>query len=177
MLRNYSVLQFKDGVDELVKKTDVAAATRDNGVDLSLVPRFVAYEDIFDAIRKVHVNAEGHSGFRKTHIQCSHFYSNISREICKYYTDACHCTLDRKHHSKPESIKPILSTSFNSRGQVDLVDMSAYKDPIMPEGKYIMHYQDHHDKMSYVRVLTEKTPKAVAKELFLLFMYQVSSKN
>jgi hypothetical protein len=66
---------------------------------------------------------------------------------------ACSCQLDHKYPSKPGYVKPIISSTFNSRGQVDLINMIAY-----PYGPYtwILHYQDIHDKMSYLCAMENK---------------------
>jgi hypothetical protein len=82
---------------------------------------------------------------------------------------SCTCQLDRKHPGKPDDVKPIISSSFNSRGQVDLINMTAYPDGNM---RWILHYQDHHDKMSYLRALPDKEAKTVALELLPLFLMQ-----
>ena len=50
-------------------------------------------------------------------------------------------------------MKPILSADFNSRGQVDLVDIQSVPDN---EYKWIMHYQDHFTKFSVLRPLKSK---------------------
>jgi hypothetical protein len=48
--------------------------------------------------------------------------------------------LRRRGQFKGVVVRPILSSAFNSRGRVDLVDMQS-----MPDGIYrsIMNYQDH----------------------------------
>jgi len=47
--------------------------------------------------------------------------------------------------------------------------MTAYPDGDM---KWILHYQDHHDKMSYLRAMPNKEAKTVALELLPLFLMQ-----
>jgi hypothetical protein len=53
--------------------------------------------------------------------------------------------LDCKHPSRPDDMRPTISSTFNSRGHVGLINMTAYT-----HGPYIwtLHYQVHHDKMS-----------------------------
>jgi len=67
-------------------------------------------------------------------------------------------------------VRPILSSSFNSRGHVDLVDMQSMADGIY---KFIMNYQDHLTKFCVVENLTSKRAAEVAYKLltsvFLLF--------
>lgn len=63
-------------------------------------------------------------------------------------------------------VKPITSKDFNSRGQVDLIDMQS-----MPDGefKWILVYQDHLTKFCVLRPLPNKTAAGVAKELHAIF--------
>jgi len=50
-------------------------------------------------------------------------------------------------------MRPILSSSFNSRGQIALVDMQSMSDG---NYKFIMNYQDHLTKFCVVESLTSK---------------------
>ena len=69
--------------------------------------------------------------------------------------------------SKGLVVKPLLSKDFNSRGQVDLVDMQS-----MPDGdfKFIMHYQDHLTKFSVLWALTSKRALEVGFQLLDIFL-------
>jgi len=67
----------------------------------------------------------GHSGIRKTENAVKQHYVNIARAMVERFIACCNCQLDRKHPSKPDDIKPIISSTFNSRGQVDLINMMA----------------------------------------------------
>ncbi len=82
---------------------------------------------------------------------------------------ACSCKLDHKQTTKPDDIRPIISRSFNSRGQVDLINMSATPDSPY---NWILHYQDHHDKMSYLCAIGNKQASTVALKLLPLFLQQ-----
>jgi hypothetical protein len=74
-------------------------------------------------------------------------YKNVTRDVLNLLKEMCEeCQLKKeKIASKGLVVKPLLSKDFNSRGQVDLVDMQS-----MPDGdfKFIMHYQDHLTKFS-----------------------------
>jgi hypothetical protein len=80
------------------------------------------------------------------------------------------CQLRRRGQFKGVVVRSILSSSFNSRGHVDLVDMES-----MPDGIYssIMNYQDHLTKFCVVESLTSKRAAVVAYKLltsvFLVF--------
>jgi hypothetical protein len=165
MRRDYAVISFGQHYS-VVKGRDVSGKVQ---VDISYLPRYCCYEDLFMAIHKCHVEHEGHSGIRKTEITMKQHYNNTSRAMIEKFIATCNCQLDRKHPAKPDDVKPIISSTFNSRGQVDLINMTAYPDGNM---KWILHYQDHHDKMSYLRALPDKEAKTVALELLPLFLMQ-----
>lgn len=60
----------------------------------------------------------------------------------------------------------MLSKYFNSRGQVDLVDMQSMSDG---DFKFIMHYQDHLTKFSVLRAFTSKRALEVGFQLLDIF--------
>jgi hypothetical protein len=60
---------------------------------------------------------------------------------------ACSCQIDHRQTMKPDDVRPIISSSFNSRGQINLINKAETPDPPYT---WILHYQDHHDKMSYL---------------------------
>ncbi|XP_049885717.1 KRAB-A domain-containing protein 2-like [Pectinophora gossypiella] len=64
-------------------------------------------------------------------------------------------------------MKMKLSDSFNYHGKVDFIDMQ-----LIPNGNYkwILHYQDHTTKFSFLRPLTSKRKEEVAFELLKLFL-------
>jgi hypothetical protein len=53
-------------------------------------------------------------------------YANISREVIKTFLKLCeHCTLKKKRSELSKLvIKPVRSSDFSSRGQVDLIDQT-----------------------------------------------------
>jgi hypothetical protein len=114
--KHYSLVRFKD----VVGKTTI---------DISTVPRYVCYEELYDAIHQRHINQEEHSGIRKTEYATKRHYVNVSRTMVEKFIAACSCQLDRKQTTKPDDVRPIISSSFNSRGQVDLINMAATPDP------------------------------------------------
>ena len=63
--------------------------------------------------------------------------------------------------------KPIISCELNDRGQVDLINYESFKDG---EYCYVMHYQDHLTKYSWLRALKSKTAAEVAYNLYLIFV-------
>ncbi len=92
---------------------------------------------------------------------------NISRTMIKNFIASYQ--LDRRHPAEPDDVKPIISSTFNSRGQVDPINMKAY-----PEGKMklIFDYQDRHEKMNYLHTMPKGEAKSIALELVPLFLIQ-----
>jgi hypothetical protein len=86
--QHYSLIMSKDviGKDE---------------IDVSTVPHYCCYKDLFHSIRKCHIDDMGHSGIRKTENAVKQHYVNITRAMVERFIACCHCQLDRKHPSKP----------------------------------------------------------------------------
>jgi hypothetical protein len=82
---------------------------------------------------------------------------------------ACSCQLYHKHPLNPDYVKPIISSSFNSSSQVDLINMSANPDPPY---NWILHYRDHHDKMSYLCAIESRKASTVDLKLLPIFLQQ-----
>ena len=96
-------------------------------------------------------------------------YANISCDMLKLYKDLCtECLNKRKRPTTTGTVvHPIVTNEFNSRAQVDLVDMQA-----MPHGQYkwIMVYQDHLTKYCLLRPLSSKRASEVAYHLLDIFL-------
>jgi hypothetical protein len=65
--------------------------------------------------------------------------------------------------SHPEGITPLLSKTFNDRGQMDLIDMQSN---IYDGMTWILHYQDHLTKFSYIRPLQNKQVNTKKKKIY-----------
>ncbi|GFU16239.1 SCAN domain-containing protein 3 [Trichonephila clavipes] len=61
----------------------------------------------------------------------------------------------------------IVSRDFNYRGQVDLVELQSIPDR---NYKWLLHYQDHTTKFSFLRPLTSKRAIEVALEQLKIFL-------
>ena len=130
----------------------------------------MSQEGIFDVLYECHVEKLGHAASEKMAKNLAKKYENISRNMCDVFYKLCPtCALNKKVPGKAEAIRPIISTTFNSRGQVDLIDMQAI--PIRCF-KWILHYQDHLTKFSYLRAIINKTAVCVAQELLDIFLMQ-----
>ena len=94
-------------------------------------------------------------------------YCNITRDIVMKFISFCKpCKEKQNLQTKGFVSKPILSKEFNSRGQVDLIDMQSqsYNDY-----KFIMTYQDHLTKFTILNALRTKTAEEVAINLLNIF--------
>ncbi|XP_063599483.1 SCAN domain-containing protein 3-like [Penaeus indicus] len=98
-------------------------------------------------------------------------YANIIKEALALFKSYCITCQEKRKRNKTAGVvvKPLLSSEFNSRGEVGLVDMQS-----LPQAqfKWIMVYQCHLTKSAMLRALTSKTDGEVAFQLpdmFLLF--------
>jgi hypothetical protein len=109
--------------------------------------KVVAYKDIFDKIDSIHKKGQG--GIGNTYKALANEYANISVKFVRVFFELCTVCLKKnvKARSKKVVVKPIISTEFMHRGQVDLIDFQS-----MPDGEYkwVLHYQDHHNKLTFL---------------------------
>jgi hypothetical protein len=154
--KDFAVLSFGEQFS-LVKSKDVVGKTT---IDICTVPCYVCYEELYDAILQCHIDQEGHSGIRKTEKNIKRQYVNIFRTIIEKFIAACSCQLGHRQTTKPDDVRPIISSSFNSRGQVDLINMAANPDPPYT---WILYY---------LGAIEDKRPTTVASKLLPLFLQQ-----
>ena len=94
-------------------------------------------------------------------------YANVSRDCIELYLSYCeNCCLKKKHLSKGIVVKPLSSSEFNSRGQVDLLDFQSNPDG---DNKFIIVYQDHLTKSCILKALASKRASEVAFHLIDIF--------
>ena len=96
-------------------------------------------------------------------------YANVTQEVIELYKSYCvECAKKRRRRAvKGVVVRPILTTNYGSRGQVDLIDMQS-----MPNGQYkwILVYQDHLTKYCILRPITSKRAAEVAFQLMDIFL-------
>jgi len=129
--------------------------------------RIVALEDMFDVCVKVHKDC-GHQGREAMLKEADKFYGNVTRPIVELYLDYSQEYQIKRVNRKNNALiaKPIRSSEFNSRWQVDLVDFRTLPDG---EFKWIMTVQDHFTKYTWLRPLKNKCGLEVAKGLMEIF--------
>jgi len=93
---------------------------------------YVTIEVMYDIIKKAHIST-GHGSRDRMLKHIKEKYANKtidSLELFKSY-----CVVCQKKRKRPKTkgvvVKPILSSEFNSRAQVDLIDMQS-----LPQAQY-----------------------------------------
>lgn len=160
-LAQYKLINFGESESVIVRIKDLKQhSTKGNHtceVDLNKLQILAHEEELFSILHQAHCKDLGHCHSRKMHEHLMKYYINFSRPLCDLYVSLCSiCCQTKKTTAKPEGFKPILSETFNSRGQVDLIDMQA-----SPDGQYkwILNYMDHLTKFCYLRSLISKCKK------------------
>jgi hypothetical protein len=160
---SYIVLDGLAGNPVLIRIKDYTS-----GMDLTDVVQVAYKEQFFDIIHGLHVKGSGHAGVRTTHIAVQKKYCNVTRQLCQVFCELCVCMTQRKMSVRPQDIKPLISFTFNQRGQVDLMDFQSMKSG---PHSWVMVYQDHHSKVCILRALISKEAKPVAFELYMIFCF------
>jgi len=84
------------------------------------------------------------------------------------FLDLCElCQQKQKNAKKGIVVKPIISSHFNSRCQVDLIDYQSQPDR---KFKFLLVYQDHLTKFVVLKPLTSKWADEVAYNLLDIFL-------
>jgi hypothetical protein len=123
---------------------------------------------MYSIVLRAHLNT-GHGGRDNMLKEVNKKYANVTRNVLNLFKKMCEeCQLKkRKNASKGLVVKLLLIKDFNSRGQVDLVDMQSMRDG---DFKFILHYQDHLTKFAVLRPLTSKLAAEVGFQLLDIFL-------
>jgi hypothetical protein len=123
---------------------------------------------MYSIVLRAHLNT-GHGERDKMLKEVNKKYANVTRNVLNLFKEMCEeCQLKkRKNASKGLVVKLLLIKDFNSRGQVDLVDMQSMRDG---DFKFILHYQDHLTKFAVLRPLTSKLAAEVGFQLLDIFL-------
>ena len=145
-------------VDKLIKK-------RKNENDPILY--YVPLEDVYSTILKAHVET-GHGGRDKMKHYLSKKCANITRDMLEIFKSFCVLCQEKKNRPRVSGVvvKPILSSEFNSRAQVDLIDKQSSQFGTF---KWILVYQCHMTKFVILRPLEYKQASHVAHQLVNIF--------
>ena len=100
--------------------------------------------------------------------EANKFYGNITRPIVELFLNYSTEYQLKRVNIKNNCIiaKPIKSTNFNQRWQIDLIDFRT-----CPDGEYnwIITVQDHFTKFVWLRPLRQKSGLEVARALLEIF--------
>ena len=122
-------------------------------------------EEMFDTILRCHLRV-GHTGRDKTFDKVKKNYAWVNRNMVLFFPQTCPVCNTRKPVKQPKAGKPIISLSFLTRVQVDLIDMSSRPDE---DYKWSLHARDHFTKYSWAYPLTSKRADEVAEKLTDIF--------
>ena len=75
-------------------------------------------EDLFQVIQEVHATSKGHIGIKKTVEELGKLYDCVPRSAVDKYVSLCLMCHMRKPQTTRAPLKPILSSGFMTRGQV-----------------------------------------------------------
>ncbi len=103
---------------------------------------------------------------------CEGEHGNITREVCKIFTDICpHCIIVLSRRKPTAGMKNIVTDGFGVQGQVDIIDFQSMPDGIF---KYLLNYIDHGVKKLTFIPLAAKQATSVALALLTIFAEQGS---
>ena len=157
VFKRYDVVTVA-GINKLIRRS-----TKDDNIQY-----FACIEEMYHIIQSAHVKV-GHGGIHKTTKEVITNYANVTRDAISVFLSNCEPCITKKsrQESRKTVVKPITSSDFNSRAQVDLIDMQSQPDG---DFKWIFHYQDHLTKFSTLRPLTSKRASEVAYTLLDVFL-------
>ncbi|GFU54123.1 SCAN domain-containing protein 3 [Trichonephila clavipes] len=136
--------------------------------DFDPVVKVVPAENFYHILRETH-ESTGHGGRDKMLYSLKSQYL-IPTSVVLEFLKLCTVCQSKKTSSKKGIVvsRTVSRGSWaNHRGQVDLVDLES-----TPDGSYkwLLHYQDHATKFSFLRPLTSKRTTEVALELLKIFL-------
>ena len=133
---------------------------------LQVVPK----DELFDIFEKVHVEDGKHLGRDRLYVCRAEKNTGFSRKVVLSFVRMCQeCQLQKSKESiKSLVTKPIRSSDFASKGQVDLIDMHAGGETNLPYNLLLVN-QDHLTKFVVLRPLKSKTAIEVTSTLLDIF--------
>lgn len=134
--------------------------------DSDPVVKIVPTENFYHILRETH-QSTGHGGRDKMLYNLKSKCLIPTSVVLEFLKLCTVCQSKKKFPRKGIVVCPIVSSDFNHRGQVDLVDLQSTPDR---NYKWLLHYQDHATKFSFLRPLTSKRAAEVAMELLKIFL-------
>ena len=134
-------------------------------VDAEFVKRITYLERVFSDLVVEH--GTDHSKGRTLYTRVCAVISNVPRELCQHFTDTCPRCIERSQRTRSTAgLRPIITSGFNTRGQVDLIDFQS-----MPDGefRFLLNYIDHGCKFLFSIPIVRKRASCIAVALFQIF--------
>ena len=137
--------------------------------------RVLVIEELYDIMLRTHIE---HNHVRKKGLykRLLRQYHGVTEKACKIFLQSCEeCHLRKSKKSiKSLVVKPISSTRFLPRCQVDLIDFRDISDEHNKSEsgirfKWLLVYQDHFTKYVLLRPLKRKSADAVANTPYSIF--------
>ncbi len=110
----------------------------------------------------------GHSARDRMCHELNFRYKNITQNQITSFLHLCEvCQKEKSGCKKGVVVEPMVFDEFNSRGQLDLIDLQSHPDG---EYKFIFVYQDHLTKFITLHTLISKHADEVAHKLLDVFL-------
>lgn len=155
-IRKYDVIIIND------KERLIKSITHNN----DSVQYYDKNEELFDILYSTHI-AIGHGGRDRMMAEIKLKYCNITKETIMGFLSFC--TDCHKKSSNPRRglvSKPILHSAYNSRAQIDLIDMQSQS---INNYRFIMNYQEHLTKFVTLKPLKTKRAEEIAYNLIDIY--------
>ncbi|KAL9183045.1 hypothetical protein ACHAXT_004832 [Thalassiosira profunda] len=174
-----SVVKWKKKYDVLIIGSEETLIYRPGEDENGNLPALDQHKEVlhrgnvFEKILAVHNGTDGSAakGHRKARTLHNAVKEKYGRSVPQWATqllgDTCPVCIMKASRKKPKAgSQPIITRGFNTRGQMDLIDMQS-----MPDGnfKYIFVYQCHGSKLTFLESIVTKEIKVVAYVLFVVF--------
>jgi hypothetical protein len=153
----------------LVARPDdvIGVAVADETVDKNTVKRIIYFEVAYTEIKRAH--SQDHTKGHTLYARLGEMFKNIGSELCKMFTNMCPICITRMKCNRPvvTGIKPVITHSLGTQGQVDLIDFQS-----MPDGNFcfLLNYINHGVKFLFSILLTCKRASCIAVALLEIFL-------
>lgn len=155
VIRKYDILVM-NGKEHLIRPIDKK----------NVVQYYATIDELFDILYETH-SAIGHGGRNRMVSELKNKYCNITNETIMVFLKLCTKCHKKAVCSKIGLVpKPILQPTFNSRAQVDLIDMQSQR---YNDYKFIMNYQEHFTKYIVLKPLKSKCTEEIAYNLIDIY--------
>ncbi|XP_057295049.1 KRAB-A domain-containing protein 2-like isoform X1 [Hydractinia symbiolongicarpus] len=129
--------------------------------------RVATDRQMFHIINRVHRQEVGHQGVHKTFEKIARTYDNVTRDAVGAYIKLCTTCCLKSSQIKKAPLKPIITTGFLQRVQIDLIAMLSKPDA---DYNYIGHVVDHFSKFRILFPMKGKSANEFASNFFRSFL-------